>query len=136
MPWDAFLNASFTKFFSPLALLLQHVISADVDEPWPLEIYDRQGNAVNITMEPGDMVLYGKFCRILLIGMNIKCNFFLVHAVSSAIFTLFHQHESVESHSLLHGRPFPLKGRYFSNIFIHFEPCKWVCIRSLLHSLP
>jgi len=27
-----------------------------------------------------------------------------------------------ESHSLLHGRPFPLKGRYFANIFIHFEP--------------
>ena len=63
--------------FSHRSLLLQNVISADVDEPWPLEIYDRQGNAVNITMEPGDMVLYGKFCRILLIGMNIKCNFFL-----------------------------------------------------------
>merc|ERR1719201_1303311 len=27
-----------------------------------------------------------------------------------------------ESHSILHGRPFPLKGRYFANIFIHFEP--------------
>lgn len=44
------------------ALLLQYMISTDVDEPWPLEIYDRQGNSVNITMEPGDMVLYGKFC--------------------------------------------------------------------------
>ena len=38
-----------------------YVIFVDVDEPWPLEIYDRQGNAVNVTMEPGDMVLYGKF---------------------------------------------------------------------------
>lgn len=27
-----------------------------------------------------------------------------------------------ESHALLHGRPFPLKGRYFANVFIHFEP--------------
>jgi prolyl 4-hydroxylase len=27
-----------------------------------------------------------------------------------------------ESHSLIHGRPFPLKGRYYANIFIHFEP--------------
>uniref|UniRef100_A0A7S2UHM2 Uncharacterized protein n=1 Tax=Attheya septentrionalis TaxID=420275 RepID=A0A7S2UHM2_9STRA len=27
-----------------------------------------------------------------------------------------------ESHSLIHGRPFPLKGKYFANIFIHFEP--------------
>lgn len=27
-----------------------------------------------------------------------------------------------ESHSVLHGRPFPLKGRFYANIFIHFEP--------------
>jgi prolyl 4-hydroxylase len=60
-------------------------VAQDVDEPWPLEIYDREGNAVNVTMEPGDMVLY-------------------------------------ESHSLIHGRPFPLKGKFFANIFIHFEP--------------
>jgi hypothetical protein len=33
-------------------------VDQDVDEPWPLEVYDRQGNAVNVTMEPGDMVLY------------------------------------------------------------------------------
>mmetsp|Transcript_9987 Transcript_9987/g.20822 ORF Transcript_9987/g.20822 Transcript_9987/m.20822 type:complete len:496 (+) Transcript_9987:103-1590(+) len=60
-------------------------VAQDVDEPWPLEVYDRHGHAVNITMEPGDMILY-------------------------------------ESHSLIHGRPFPLKGRYYANIFIHFEP--------------
>jgi prolyl 4-hydroxylase len=60
-------------------------VAQDVEEPWPLEVYDRNGMAVNITMEPGDMVLY-------------------------------------ESHSLIHGRPFPLKGEYFANIFIHFEP--------------
>ena len=60
-------------------------VDQDVDEPWPLEIYDRHDRAVNVTMEPGDMVLY-------------------------------------ESGSLIHGRPFPLKGRSFSNIFIHFQP--------------
>ncbi len=27
-----------------------------------------------------------------------------------------------ESHSVLHGRPFPLKGRYLANLFVHFEP--------------
>ena len=27
-----------------------------------------------------------------------------------------------ESGSLLHGRPFPMKGRSYANIFIHFEP--------------
>ena len=61
MLWYAYLNSSFMKLFLT-ALLLQYVIFSDVDEPWPLEIYDRQGNAVNVTMEPGDMVLYGKFC--------------------------------------------------------------------------
>lgn len=29
-----------------------------------------------------------------------------------------------ESHSIIHGRPFPLKGRFFANIFIHFEPAQ------------
>lgn len=60
-------------------------VGQDVDEPWPLEVYDHDGRAHNITMQPGDMVLY-------------------------------------ESHSVLHGRPFPLKGRYFANIFVHFKP--------------
>jgi prolyl 4-hydroxylase len=60
-------------------------VAQDVDEPWPLEVYDREGNAINVTMEPGDMVLY-------------------------------------ESGSLLHGRPFELHGKFFANIFIHFEP--------------
>jgi hypothetical protein len=29
---------------------------------------------------------------------------------------------SYESYSVIHGHPFPLKGRYYANIFIHFEP--------------
>jgi len=60
-------------------------VAQDLDEPWPLEVVGHDGKAKNVTMEPGDMVLY-------------------------------------ESHSVLHGRPFPLKGRYMANIFIHFEP--------------
>lgn len=60
-------------------------VAQDVDEPWPLEVISHDGKAYNVTMEPGDMVLY-------------------------------------ESHSVLHGRPFPLKGRFYANIFIHFEP--------------
>ena len=27
-----------------------------------------------------------------------------------------------ESHSVIHGRPFPMNGNYFANCFIHFEP--------------
>jgi len=60
-------------------------VAQDIDEPWPIEVIGHDGKAYNITMEPGDMVLY-------------------------------------ESHSVIHGRPFPLKGRYFANIFVHFQP--------------
>lgn len=27
-----------------------------------------------------------------------------------------------ESHSVIHGRPFPLVGNYYANVFVHFEP--------------
>ena len=60
-------------------------VAQDVEEDWILEVIDRQGYAVNVTMHPGDMVLY-------------------------------------ESGSLIHARPFPLKGNFYANIFIHFEP--------------
>merc|ERR1712029_137962 len=60
-------------------------VDQDVDEPWPIEVVGHDGKAYNVTMEPGDMVLY-------------------------------------ESHSVLHGRPFPLKGRFYANLFVHFEP--------------
>ena len=51
----------------------------------PLEVIGHDGIARNVTMEPGDLVLY-------------------------------------ESHSVIHGRQFPLKGRFVANVFIHFEP--------------
>ena len=61
------------------------LVSDRFDHDRPLEVYGHDGKATNVTMLPGDMVLY-------------------------------------ESHSVLHGRPFPLKGRFLANIFIHFEP--------------
>jgi len=33
-------------------------VAQDVDEPWPLEVIGHDGKAKNVTMEPGDMVLY------------------------------------------------------------------------------
>ena len=71
-------------------LITSAIINVDQDignmyEPWPLEVYGHDGRAQNITMIPGDMVLY-------------------------------------ESHSVLHGRPFPMKGKYYANIFVHFKP--------------
>jgi hypothetical protein len=55
-------------------------IAQDVDEPWPVEVYDHSGKAYNVSMEPGDIVLY-------------------------------------ESSTILHGRPFPLKGRFYVCFF-------------------
>lgn len=60
-------------------------VAQDVDEDWPTEIYDHDGQAHNITLHPGEMLLF-------------------------------------ESASCIHGHPFPLKGRYYASIFIHFEP--------------
>ena len=51
-------------------------VTQEVDEPWPLEVYDHDGFAHNITLQAGEMLLY-------------------------------------ESHTVLHGRPFPLNGSYY-----------------------
>mmetsp|Transcript_2538 Transcript_2538/g.7051 ORF Transcript_2538/g.7051 Transcript_2538/m.7051 type:complete len:516 (-) Transcript_2538:95-1642(-) len=60
-------------------------VAEDLDEDYPFEMYDHQGWAHNVTVKPGDMLLF-------------------------------------ESHSVIHGHPFPLKGRYAAYIFLHFEP--------------
>jgi prolyl 4-hydroxylase len=84
----AYTNGS---ILAPHADRLPLVISAivnvdqDVEEDWPLEVIDHSGRSVNVTMQPGDMILY-------------------------------------ESHSVIHGRPYPLRGKYFANVFVHFEP--------------
>ena len=54
-------------------------VDQDLDDPWPVEVYSHDGQAHNVTMLPGDMVLY-------------------------------------ESHTVLHGRPHPLNGRFYANV--------------------
>lgn len=80
-------NAILAPHVDRLPLVSSAIINVDqdVDEPWPLEVIGHDGIARNITMVPGDLVLY-------------------------------------ESHSVIHGRPFPLKGRFMANVFVHFEP--------------
>lgn len=70
--------------------IISAIINVDQDMDtedcsWPLEVWGHDGIVRNITMKPGDMVLY-------------------------------------ESHTIIHGRPFPFRGNYFANIFVHFEP--------------
>jgi len=33
-------------------------VDQDLDSPWPIEVYSHDGQAYNVTMAPGDMVLY------------------------------------------------------------------------------
>jgi prolyl 4-hydroxylase len=51
-------------------------VAQDLNEDWPIEVYSHDGKAHNVTMKPGEMVLY-------------------------------------ESHTVLHGRPFPLNGSLY-----------------------
>jgi Rps23 Pro-64 3,4-dihydroxylase Tpa1-like proline 4-hydroxylase len=72
-----------------------HVISsivhvgADVDEPWPLVVEDREGQCHDVYLEPGQMLLY-------------------------------------EGAKLPHGRPHPLRGRYYASLFLHYRPTDWL----------
>lgn len=71
----------------PLVISAIINVAQDVEEPWPLEVIGHDGKAHNITIFPGEMILY-------------------------------------ESASVIHGRPFPLKGKrsFYANVFVHFEP--------------
>lgn len=60
-------------------------VDQEVTEPWPLEVIGHDGFAHNVTISPGEVILY-------------------------------------ESHSVIHGRPFALKGKYYANVFVHFKP--------------
>ena len=64
-------------------------VSQDVDEDWPLVIYDHQHRRHSILLKPGEVAFY-------------------------------------ESGSLVHGRPTPLDGDSFANIFCHFKPVDYV----------
>jgi hypothetical protein len=46
-------------------------VDQDVDEPWPLEVIGHDGIAVNITMEPGDLVLYES--HSIIHGVGVLC---------------------------------------------------------------
>lgn len=85
------------RVYSEGAVMLPHVdrlplvasallcVASDLDEDWPFEVYDHDGKAHNVTLEPGEMLL-------------------------------------METHSVIHGHPWPLKGRSYAMIFLHFEP--------------
>jgi hypothetical protein len=59
------------------------VVEQNTHEDWPVELYNRDGLAQNITLSPGSVLL-------------------------------------LESGNVVHGRPFPLKGKYHATISYNF----------------
>ena len=73
--------------FNSIPLVISAIVNVaqQVTDDWILELMGHDGWAMNLTMQPGDMILY-------------------------------------ESHSIIHGRPYPLNGQFYANCFFHFEP--------------
>jgi hypothetical protein len=42
----------------PLVVSAMINVAQDTDEEWPLEVYDHDGHAHNVTLQPGDMLLF------------------------------------------------------------------------------
>ena len=80
-------NAILTPHVDTMPRVISAILNVaqDVDEPWPLEVYDHDGLPHNVTIQPGEVIMY-------------------------------------ESGTIVHGRPFPMKGRFYANIFVHFSP--------------
>jgi prolyl 4-hydroxylase len=89
-------------------------VAQDVDEPWFLEVYDHQGHgtSVRFVLDASRTALY--------YGELNPCSFshYAAHNVSMDAGDLV----LYESHSIIHGRPFRMHGKFYANIFIHFEP--------------
>ena len=84
------------------------------------EVYDHNGIAHNVTLEPGDMLLFESHSAIH--GMCLSSN-------NTDVYNLFWfcalrglMVSCLSSFQLYVGHPFPLKGRFHAMIFIHFEP--------------
>jgi hypothetical protein len=68
-------------------------------------------------MQPGDMLLYESASLIHGVNIALFC-FISCDAISWAL----NQHTVVFRLAYFPQRPFPLKGNFYANVFIHFEP--------------
>jgi hypothetical protein len=74
----------------------------------------------SMTVKAKLLLYYLPACLIQLLSFHeyialLTRLFFIVVCCLSGDMVLY------ESHSVIHGRPFPLKGKFYANIFIHFE---------------
>ena len=95
-----------------------HVISVimnigqDVEEDWPLFIMNNKGEENMINLAPGPMVFY-ESARLMLCPLFSICGCGLLSFVIP-IYDFFLR--------LVHGRQRPLRGSFYDNIFIHYQP--------------
>ena len=104
-------------------------IDQKVDNDWPLEVYGHDGYARNITLHPGEMLLYEvsqwweTFTTTTTTITTATTCPFLPICLCDFIDNLCIADISLkQSHTILHGRPFPLKGQYYANMFVNFRP--------------
>jgi hypothetical protein len=87
-PVTHFIRCSSVNHLFRLPFVCTAIINIAQDakgESWPYELINHDGNAVNVTLEPGEMLFY-------------------------------------ESQSIIHGRPYPYHGEYYTNFYLNFEP--------------
>ena len=61
----------------PLVVSAMIPVAQQVDEPWPLEVYDHDGQAHNITMEPGELFLFESSSVIHGMCLTVCCRMVL-----------------------------------------------------------
>jgi prolyl 4-hydroxylase len=97
-------------------LVSSAIINVDqsVIKPWPLEAYDHEGRAHNLTLLPGEMILYESHSVLHGESDNVSN--------VSAMYRNCLIHIRCNCNTIILGRPFALQGEYYANIFVHFKP--------------
>lgn len=103
-----------------------HIASAiinldqQVDEDWPVVICDHEGDAHAVPLHAGALICNGMQC-IQHLGEDSVC---IIDNVP-VMMDCSGQALLYESARLLHSRPHPLQGDFYTNFFIHFRPKYW-----------
>ena len=95
-----------------------HVDSSEDAEPWPFFIEDFMGRTHEIYLAPGDAIMFEcKFQYTKVIQETLSTVRYFIYVYSPFDISL-----CCIANKLLHGRPRPLKGAWYSNVLSHFYP--------------
>jgi prolyl 4-hydroxylase len=116
-------------------VVLSAIINVDqeVEEPWPLQIYDHDRNSYVVFMQPGMLTFPFRF--LVLFFFLSFLSFFTDFLFLSFVFVIRYSTSALihslgdvvlyESAVAIHGRPLALNGKYMANIFAHTKPKGW-----------